>query len=136
MENKKQHIDKFLESKLGHFESEPDVNAFMEIESVLDHLKHPIDQALNIKLSELKIEPNSEILPGILGNPMISEHPVDQLLSDRLSMLEAQPLSDFSEIEQLKDKRSKKRVFIFFSTALILLLGSVLIYQYNESSQA
>lgn len=135
MENKNKHIDKFLEAKLSHFESEPDVNAFIGIESVLDHLKHPIDQALNIKLSELNIEPNAEILPVIIGNPMISEHPVDQLLSDRLSMLEAQPKSGFSEIDQLKNKRGKKRVFIFFSTALILLLGSILIYQLTDSSQ-
>lgn len=123
MEDKKSHIDSFLEEKLRAFEASPDEQAWQAIVGNIAHLQHPIDLSVNNHLSGLSDDSKSAD-PSVLNNAL-EAHPIDLSLREKLDMLEAFPdhTAMGAILAEGNVQKRKRRIAAWYLGSLFLAIG-------------
>lgn len=123
MEDKRSHIDTFLEAKLGAFEASPNEQAWEAIAGNIAHLQHPIDLSLNNNLSDLNDHSEDDDL-RVLDNAL-KTHPIDIGLREKLEALEASP--DHTAMRTIlaegNGSKRKRRIAVWWLGGLFLIAG-------------
>lgn len=136
MEDKKNHIDSFLEEKLGALEAGPDEQAWQAIAGHIEHLVNPIDLSLNNHLSGLGDDSKNDQL-SVLNNAL-EAHPIDISLGEKLDMLEAMP--DHTAMAPIlasgNSANRRRRAIWWFGGLAMAISAGLLLQQKDWSHQA